>query len=87
MYLAQGYNTATLVRIEHPTSRSGVRRSTTRPPHLVFNLSVCVERVGLCSFFLHEFVLTGVNHDFIAEKIMCASYCVSIEDTLLFNIV
>ena len=31
MYLAQGYNTATRVRIEPPTSRSGVRPSTTRP--------------------------------------------------------
>ena len=32
MYVAQGYNT---VRIEPPTSRSGVRRSSTRPPRLL----------------------------------------------------
>ena len=30
MYLAQGYQTVTLVRIEPSTSRSGVQRSTTR---------------------------------------------------------
>ena len=34
MYLAEGYKTATLVRIEPSTSRSGVRRSTTRPSRL-----------------------------------------------------
>ena len=34
MYLAQGYKTATLVRIEPPISRSGVRRSTIRPSRL-----------------------------------------------------
>ena len=35
MYLAQGYNMATRVRIEPPTSRSGVRRSTTRLTYIV----------------------------------------------------
>ena len=34
MDLAQGYNTATRVRIKPPTSPSGVGRSTTRPPRL-----------------------------------------------------
>ena len=34
MYLAQGYKTATLVRIEPSTSHCGVRRSTTRPLRL-----------------------------------------------------
>ena len=34
MYLSQGYKTATLVGIEPSTSRSGVRRSTTRPSRL-----------------------------------------------------
>ena len=34
MYLAQGHNTATWVRIEPPTSRSENRRTTTRPPRL-----------------------------------------------------
>ena len=40
MYLAQGYNTATRVRIEPPTSRSYIRRSTTRPRRLP-NLNLC----------------------------------------------
>ena len=34
MYLAQGHDTATRVGIEPPTSRSGIRRSTTRPRRL-----------------------------------------------------
>ena len=35
MYLAsQGFNTANRVRIEPPTSRSGIRPSTTMPPRL-----------------------------------------------------
>ena len=34
MYLAQGYKTATLVRIERSISRSGVRRSSTRSSRL-----------------------------------------------------
>ena len=41
MYLAQGYNTATRVRIETPTSRSGDRRSTTRPARLP-NTDTCI---------------------------------------------
>ena len=37
--LAQGHNTAE-VDFEHPTSRSGVRRSTTEPPRSPFRHSV-----------------------------------------------
>ena len=42
-----------------PTSRFGIRRSTTRPPRLPKSyLSLVCELKGveLCSFFLHEFV-------------------------------
>ena len=37
MCLAQGHNTATPVGIEPRTSRFGVRRSTTKPPLLIFD--------------------------------------------------
>ena len=51
MYLNQGYNTATRVRIEPPTFRSDIRRSTTRPRHLP-NLYLCCRPSGYCTKWL-----------------------------------
>ena len=63
MYLAQGYKTATLVRIEPSTSRYGVRRSTTWPSRLpIFDEISLTQRLRrlVWGYTVHLFPKTGI---------------------------
>ena len=65
MYRAQGYNTATRVRIDPLTSRSDIRRSTTRPRRLP-NLYLCCQPSQYCTKWMStENAYTAFNRRYM----------------------